>query len=146
MSTYVILLLWHANKNIKKCADENWIDEYGISHQSKLYSLIGARYMVVLLYISTFFVNVNVLIRAHRLMSTAQKNKVQDLHLHFHCVKVQQHNRCCRLSTCRICVWHAYSKLRRQKQENIIMELQLYITLFEAVFMKVLHEWLVITD
>ena len=71
---------------------------------------------------------------------------VQDLHLHFHCIKVQQHNRCCRLSTCRICVWHAYSKLRRQKQENIIMELQLYITLFEAVFMKVLHEWLVITD
>ena len=31
--------------------------------------------MVVLLYVKTFFVNVNVLIRAHRLMSTAQKTK-----------------------------------------------------------------------
>ena len=43
------------------------------------YSLIGARYMVVLSYVKTFFVNVNVLIRAHRLMSSAQKNKVQEI-------------------------------------------------------------------
>ena len=47
---------------------------------------------IIVLTANTFFVIVNALKSVRRQTSTTQKNEVQDLHLHFHYVKVQHQN------------------------------------------------------